>query len=244
MNMNFETIQPFLSGKSFSNSLKLNISTTEKQVFYRIPIIESIVKGTRVIHVGCVDHLPLIDEKRRNGNWLHERLTKVCRECVGVDINQEGLDYIKGIGFADVHYLNIIEDDIPDFIKVRKWDYMLLGELLEHIDNPVAFLKKINEKYRLYTDKLIITVPNGFRLQNFSAALKHQEWINSDHRYWFSPYTLAKIATHAGFEVESFGFVQISNISWKSIKKKFLLSRYPALRDCIVMTLNFSLKKR
>lgn len=244
MSMNFETIKPFLIGKSFSNSLKLNISKKEDQVLYRIPIIESIVKGKKIIHVGCVDHLPLIDEKRRNGNWLHERLTKICNECLGVDINQEGLDYIKSIGFSDVCYLNIIEDEVPNTIKDRKWDYMLLGELLEHIDNPVEFLKNINIKYQQHADKLIITVPNAFRLQNFSAALKYQEWINSDHRYWFSPYTLAKVATNAGFEVESFAFVQISNISWKSVRKKFLLSRYPAFRDCIIMTLQFSPTKK
>lgn len=237
--MNFETIQPYLDGKSFTNSLKIDISRKEKGVIYRIPAIESLVKGKSIIHVGCVDHLPLIDEKRKNGSWLHERLNRICTDCIGVDINREGLDYISSIGITNTFYLNIIEDEVPSPIKDKHWDYMLLGELLEHINNPVEFLTNINIKYKHNTDKLIITVPNALRLLNYTAALKHQEWINSDHRYWFTPYTLAKVAVNAGFEVESFSFAQISNISWKSMKKRYMLSRYPALRDCIIMTLKF-----
>lgn len=239
--MNIEEARQYLKGESFSNSLKLSISKSESRILYRIPEIESIVKDKSIIHVGCVDHLPLIEEKRQNGNWLHERLDKICSKCIGVDINQEGLDYMKKIGFNNVFNLNIIENEVPDYIKSKHWDYMLLGELLEHVDNPVEFLSSIKTKYQEHVDGLIITVPNAFRLLNFIGLKKHQEYINSDHRYWFTPYTLSKIAVCSGFEVDSFSFAQISNINWKSIRKKYYLTRYPAFRDCLVMTLKFSI---
>ncbi len=238
--MNIEEAKHFLKGESFSNSLVLSISKKESSIKYRIPQIESIIRDKNIIHVGCVDHLPLIEQKRKQGSWLHERIDKICSSCLGVDINQEGIDYMKNNGFNNIYLLNIVEDPVPDAISSRKWDYMLLGELLEHVDNPVEFLKNIKVKYENYVDKLIITVPNAFRLYNYDALKKHQEWINSDHRYWFSPYTLSKVSVCSGFEVESFSFAQIGRINWKSIRKRYLLTRYPALRDCIVMTLKFA----
>ena len=72
------------------------------------------------------------------------------------------------------------------------------------------------------SDKLIITVPNAFSLENLFFTLSKKECINSDHRYWFSPYTIAKICTLAEIEIEEYHFCSHSpNINLNIILKKF-----------------------
>jgi hypothetical protein len=86
---------------------------------------------------------------------------------------------------------------------------MILGEIIEHISNPAAFLNALRERYAGYVGKIILTTPHAFRYKNFTRAAKtHQEIINSDHRFWFTPYTLAKIAVDAGLWPEEFWLVE------------------------------------
>lgn len=225
----------YLSGKSFSNGINIQISMPEKDVLWRIDFLESILKNKKVIHVGCVDHVPLIERKIKENTWLHKRLTSITERCLGIDIDSEGINYIKSLGIDDVFCVNLITDPLPGEVTDTKWDYILLGEILEHVDNPVQFLESISEKCSPYVERIIITVPYAFGLSNFKRAIKHTEFINSDHRYWFTPYTLAKVIKQSGITVESFQICHSYKLSKYSVVNRFLLSRYPALRDNLVM---------
>jgi hypothetical protein len=120
---------------------------------------------------------------------------------------------------------------------------MILGEILEHIDNPVIFLNAINKKFSSHVERLIISVPNAFAWLNFSHVLKHQEFINSDHRYWFTPYTLGKLVAIAGMRMLEFQFCESylpGQLSWKGkiraliSPRDFILKRYPAFRETLI----------
>ncbi|MDP4191363.1 MAG: hypothetical protein Q8858_07365 [Bacteroidota bacterium] len=234
MKFSDETLE-FINGNKFSNSLYIPISLKEKSIPTRIDFVENLIQSKKIIHLGCVDHLSSLESKLKSNTWFHKRLMDKATRCFGIDINREGIEYIRKIGFDDVIYLDIAEDDVPFEIKNEKWDYLVLGEILEHIDNPVFFLSSIREKYKAYVDKVIITVPFAFRLLNFRNVLKHKEFINSDHRFWFTPYTLAKVTDRSGMKVETFNFVHSYKPSRFSLVNKFLLTRYPALRDTLVL---------
>lgn len=45
------------------------------------------------------------------------------------------------------------------------------GEILEHISNPMEFLSSIKRNYRNEIKRVVITVPNAFRLDNFRYAI-------------------------------------------------------------------------
>ena len=190
-----------------------------------------------VVHVGCVDHLPLIEDKIKRGQWMHSRIDQVAKRCLGVDISVEGINYLKEhLSYKDVYCHDITSEPFEEIVN-DKWDYLFLGEILEHVDNPVGFLSSIQELYRGPVKQIVISVPNAFRLDNFYAQRKRCELINSDHRYWFTPYTLAKVMTQAGIRVEEFHFVTLLPLKMTGIRtaiKKVLLRRYPAMRDTLV----------
>lgn len=79
---------------------------------------------------------------------------------------------------------------------------------MEHVDNPVQFLEEVNKNYQGIADKIIITVPNAFSVFNFITALSGREANNTDHRYFFTPYTLCKVVYMAGMMPEEIMFAE------------------------------------
>lgn len=232
-------IKDYLKGNQFSNPIKIKISRSEKSVPLRVDLVKEIVKNKQIIHFGCVDHLPIIEEKINNHSWLHELLLESASKCFGVDNNKEGIEYIKKLGYKDVFCFNILDDTVAPEIVNQQWDYLVLGEILEHINDPVEFLRRINAIFSVNAQYVLITVPYAFKLHNFQNAFKHTEVINSDHRYWFTPYTLAKVLTLAGFEVTEFTFCSSYKLTKFSFLRKFVLSRFPGLRDNLLMIAKF-----
>lgn len=168
----------------------------------RIEKIESIVFDKKVVHLGCCDHLQSIDFKIKHNKLLHSRLSKIS-QCIGVDIDEVAIDYLKKKGISNILLHDITSTDIPKILHENKWDFLVAGEIIEHIANPLSFLKSIHNNYKNIIDRIIITVPNAFCSSNFKFALKNRyEGINSTHYHWFSPYTIAKTVYHAGFQLE------------------------------------------
>lgn len=207
MKFNPETYN-YLSGKLFSAGIDISFADEKYPDQSRISKILELTKNKRVIHVGCADHLPLIEEKIKNKKWLHGLLLENTTECLGVDINDKAVNFITNkLKIKNVFCFNILENN-PIFQSTEQWDFMVLGEIIEHIDNPVAFLKELKERYQGKVDKLIITAPNIYNLLTISDIKKNIENINTDHRYWFSPFTLSKILVQSNFSDSELFFVE------------------------------------
>lgn len=192
-------INKYLKGELFSAGLDVPFSLEKYPNQTRIDKIVELTKGKRVIHLGCADHLPLIEVKIKNKKWLHGLLLENTSQCVGIDNNKKAVDYInQNLHIKDVYHLDIITDN-ASFTENTDWDFMILGEIIEHIDNPVDFLSKIREKYKTRVNKIIITAPNIFNILIINDIKNNIENINTDHRYWFSPYTLTKVLTNSGY---------------------------------------------
>lgn len=230
---------PFMTGASFSNGRMFQVAVPNDPFdMDRFKYLEDKSRGKNILHIGFADHLPLIESKIKINKWLHKRLIDVSTKCVGIDIDDEVIDFVRNkLNIPDVLKLNVIEDEVPQSIKSEHWDYMILGEVLEHVDNPVQFLAGIKQRFNGLVDRLIITVPNATILHQVFNVRKGIEFINTDHRYWFTPYTLAKVGTRAGFTTEEFGYCQ----NWMpgTYFKRMLVKKYPMLRDSVVMVFTF-----
>lgn len=226
-----ETDQKYLDGNAFSSIYQFRIKGVSESL-QRLALLAKLVAGKKVVHFGCVDHLPLLEQRRKEGIWLHEVLAGTCTDLVGVDINEQGVQYMKDAGF-ETYNSNVVTEHPPAEIVTKKWDYIVAGEVLEHIDDPVMFLKAIREKYGACTERIIITVPNALSYTNFRFALRNIEMINSDHRFWFTPFTLLKVATQAGIQVEDFDLCVDNEPGFFSVKR--WLKDKPLFRNRIVL---------
>lgn len=205
----------YLSGKSFSNGYHLKLE--ENPICARTSKIVELVKGSSCIHIGCCDHIPLIEKKIQERTWLHGLLERNCTDVLGIDINQEAVDYVNQHGFSakPVYCANITAPDFAQSIPVglEKFQFILLGEIIEHVDNPTAFLQdaRKNLEEQGFYGTYIITVPNAFCMMRGGVYANGIENVNSDHRYWFTPYTIAKVMISAGVLPEELWFVNYAD---------------------------------
>lgn len=191
-----------LAGKKFSNGYAFNFSGYLELSRKRTSLLADLCAQKKIIHFGCADHVPLINDKIRKGSYLHSILEKVSGYLVGLDSNSEAVSYMKeNCGFNSVYCFDLFKDKIPTEIKQQTFDYLILGEVLEHIDNPVFFLEKIKEEFSAFVKSIVITVPNLASIHRFKQIRMNFEFVNSDHRFWFTPYTLSKVVTVSGLKL-------------------------------------------
>jgi 2-polyprenyl-3-methyl-5-hydroxy-6-metoxy-1,4-benzoquinol methylase len=234
----------YIANVKFSNGLIFPIhkkQNNEITIDNRIEILEKESQGKNVLHIGCADHIDLIDNKINYDLWLHKRISSVAKKCIGLDNNCEAIEYIRKTLLLSNVFCVDITNELPDEIACVDWDTVILGEIIEHIGNPVFFLKAIRKNLKNNAKEIIITTPNALSWNNFRGFQKGIECVNSDHRFWFTPYTLAKIVYDSGIKPIEFKFVistPESISSWGGIRgifRKMMLLKYPALRNTIVL---------
>src|SRR5690242_19622875 len=82
----------YLRGEKFSN--RIDVPLPYKQpIPNRVLFLTGMARGKKVVHLGCLDHQPLIADKIARGQWLLKELTDVASACIGVDIDEEALRY-------------------------------------------------------------------------------------------------------------------------------------------------------
>ena len=211
----------YLSGRAFSSAHRFDLGGLGRTP-RRIERLVELCRGRRVLHVGCCDHLDLIRGKVGEGTYLHKILCEVASTCAGMDINAPGIALLHELGFPQSY----LPDDVPD----DAYDICLLADVIEHVGDVVAFLKSMR-RYRF--ERLVVATPNAFRLRNF---LSSGELINTDHRYWFSPYTLCKVLVDADYRPER---VELCHSDYVSARGAFLarvLDFLPKYRDTLIVT--------
>ena len=213
----------FLSGESLSNGAFFPVDRSP--LIGRNQLLVDLVRNKSVLHLGCADHTSLIRKKREQGNYLHDLLGESASSLIGADINGEALSEMRALGIDHLYQV----DDLPENAH---YDLLVIPDVIEHVGDVSEFLTAIK---RYSFDAVVITTPNAFRLRN--RMLLSSELVNTDHRYWFSPYTLAKTVYESGFEISEFYYTD-TPVTWKAPLSSLLKYWFPLCRDglAVVMT--------
>ena len=188
-------ISDYLSGEKFDHDYGYRPSMAFSGQ-PRADLLENWCTGRTVLHVGFADHQPLIASRAASGEWLHARLCRSARACYGVDINADAVDTAKRLGFDNVFALDIHAQDAAAALQSLPVDLVMVPDVLEHLSNPAAFLERLAKLFP--AAEFVVSVPNALSLRNMAHTLTGTERVNTDHRAWFSPYTLQKVLADAG----------------------------------------------
>ena len=165
----------------------------------RIAFIARACAGCRVLDLGAMDETAW-RAKRGRGTWLHEEIGRTALEVEGVDnsalIPPEGLrtgpnSIIRRGDVTNPEQVIAALEETPDVV--------VAGELIEHLDNPLSFLRRLAEIRRLSGRTLILSTPNATALHNVVIGLAGRESTHHDHLCILSYKTLATLCTRAGF---------------------------------------------
>jgi predicted TPR repeat methyltransferase len=210
-----EEVISYLGGNRFSSGRCFTIPP-QRRIVHRNARLLEIARGRTVLHLGCCDHTALIAGKIRRGCYLHELLYPAASRLVGVDISEEGVHTMRSLGFTDIY--------LPYDVPQQHYDLVIAADVIEHVPDVRAFLA---ETRRYDFDRLVVTTPNAYRRTNRWQL--GGEVINTDHRYWFSPFTLAKVLVDAGYSVVSMEFTDAP--SRLNFCRNMALRRFPLLQD-------------
>lgn len=165
----------------------------------RIRYITAACAGCRVLDLGAMDETAWT-QKRDGGVWLHEKIARVARQVDGVDnsrlIPDTGLVTAAN---AMIRRGNVIElgqclantDEVPEVI--------VAAELIEHLENPLQFLRQFAEIRSLAGKTLVLSTPNSTAIHNVLIGLASRESTHQDHLCIFSYKTLTTLCRRAGF---------------------------------------------
>lgn len=226
----------YLNGERFSEGERFQVSR-DRHVVDRLSLLERLATDRRVLHVGFADHEEIVAAKESQSLWLHGRLLRSARECVGVDIDAKAVQAAQDRGIPDVHVLDVTQPPADHPVLGRDFDLVILGEVVEHIPDPVAFLQAVVRAVGRPGQQFVVTVPNAWNLTTLLGIPRGIEFINTDHRFWFTPYTLAKILTDAGLSVADVQLCDGFPAKPKTAKGKafhLVTQRFPMLRPSVV----------
>lgn len=131
----------YLDGESFEDDLRFSahLSYVDRG---RLMMLTALCESKTVLHVGCCDHVEVLDDKIANASWLHGEIGKVASDLVGIDINADHIARLSKRGVEGIYAADITNlESIPKVVSEKDFEVVLVGEVIEHIDNPVAFLK-------------------------------------------------------------------------------------------------------
>lgn len=163
-----------------------------RQVHLDFTLLEYVcsrARGKRVLDIGVVSHsASYFDDE----GWRHRRIRDVASSCVGIDILEPLVEELNKRGF-DVRCVDATSDaDIGE-----RFEIVFLGDVIEHVDNPVALLRFAG-RHLMPNGRILVSTPNPFS-RKFYRQFRRQgiPVVNLDHCAWFTPTAALELARRA-----------------------------------------------
>jgi len=190
-----------------------------KKIFYdRKESVVNYCKGKVVLDLGCTQHR-MMGKEVKEEDWLHFRIKQVAQKVIGIDYLKDEIKRLNNIGY------NIIYGNVENIDKIKlpinHFDVIVCGELIEHSSNPGLFLKNLK---KIMNDRtlLIITTPNVYSRQRIKLMFDkkyEKEWLNKEHKAWYSFETLKQLLKSYDYQEVSWGYycppVKNKGMLWK-----------------------------
>lgn len=157
------------------------------------------VSARRLLDVGVVEH----DATHYDHvNWLHGRLCNLASECTGVDVLTDGVAALVERGFS------VLEVDATSDVFIGSvFDVVHVGDVVEHVNDPVALLE-FCERHLDADGVIIMKTPNPMWLRCVWGALWRGTYIaNAEHVTWFTPSTALELGSRAGLELYEYWLI-------------------------------------
>jgi Methyltransferase domain len=173
---------------------KLAVPRPVDRLFY----VEDACRGKRVLDLGAMDETAY-GAKRGQGTWLHERIAAVAANVVGIDSSAT----VPGEGLATAGNARIERGDVLRPVELLdRLDFtpevVVAGELIEHLSDPLAFLRSLASTDRLHGSTLLLTTPNATAAHNVAVGMLGRESTHADHLCILSYKTLNTLCLRAG----------------------------------------------
>jgi hypothetical protein len=165
----------------------------------RIGFIAAACRRRRVLDLGAMDETAW-QAKRGRGTWLHEEIARQALQVDGVD--SSALVPVEGLrtGPNAIIRRGDVRDPAACIAALAAApEVVVAGELIEHLESPLDFLRSFAAIDALRGSTLILSTPNATALHNVLIGLARRESTHHDHLCVLSYKTLTTLCVRAGF---------------------------------------------
>ncbi len=169
-------------------------------------MLAPLVRDKKVLDLGVVDYR----ERRRDNEQYFEthptllfrQIAEINPDVTGVDIDEIGIEHLRSKNY------HVICDNVETMSLGTKFDVIIAGEIIEHLENPGLFLRNMLPHIEP-GGILAISTPNPFY-----AKQRHKIWrynrpqVHEDHTCWFDPLTLNEMLHRTGWQTAENYWVQ------------------------------------
>jgi hypothetical protein len=170
--------------------------------------LEAISTGKVVAHLGCTDW-PNQAEQISNNNLLHVKIMSVAKHTIGVDIDADGINHLQNL-YQGSHFLcgdvsssSQIQQELVEF----KPDFLLIPDVLEHIEDSRSFLLGIRKVLSSTQAVGVITTPNAYALKTFIPAFFAIDFTHPDHCSIHNEFTIDHAMRDANLKIRQIGYL-------------------------------------
>lgn len=153
------------------------------------------VSGKSCLDIGCIEHDLSYTERP---SWKHKKIVEAASHVVGVDILEEYAKTLNERGY-DIR----VCDATSDIYLGEKFDAVVMGDVIEHVENPVKLLRfairHLNEGGKVYTK-----TPNPYYIDNILKFAKSKDFVNFEHIAWYTPTMALELARRAECKLSAY----------------------------------------
>jgi len=150
--------------------------------------------GLSVLDIGMVGHAI---ENSFKADWRHDNIRKIAARTVGLDIAEKAVLELQRKGY-DVRLVDATSEvDIGE-----RFDRVVLGDVIEHVDNPVALLR-FAARHLAENGLVVCTTPNPMYIGNALEIIRNGVLIaNAEHISWITPTNALELAFRSGLSLK------------------------------------------
>jgi 2-polyprenyl-3-methyl-5-hydroxy-6-metoxy-1,4-benzoquinol methylase len=171
-------------------------------------------RGKRVLDIGMGDHSM---EFVKADRWKHRRLREAAAHILGIDILDGLVSQLAAQGY-NVRKMDALSDsDLGE-----RFDVVVCGEVIEHVDDPVR-LVKFAKRHLAPGGRILMSTPNPFYWLFIREAWRRDTCIaNFEHVSWISPSMALEIGERAGVELARYYVFDGCTSMWKRLLRRCL----------------------
>jgi 2-polyprenyl-3-methyl-5-hydroxy-6-metoxy-1,4-benzoquinol methylase len=149
----------------------------------RLKRLAECAQGDEVLDVGCAQ-------------LMNPHLSRLGRSVTGIDMAEPS---------GDVRYDRFLVGNIFDLERLddgRKYDCIVCGEFIEHVERPYDLLRVLRSQLKP-GGRLVLSTPNLVSppVVLFEWLRSHSRFYTTDHTFYFSPRWVERMLSTTGFQV-------------------------------------------
>jgi 2-polyprenyl-3-methyl-5-hydroxy-6-metoxy-1,4-benzoquinol methylase len=153
------------------------------------------IRNKNCLDIGAIEHDLSHTEKP---SWKHKQISGVASRVVGVDILEEFAQTLNERGY-DIR----VCDATSDAYLGEKFDTVILGDVIEHVENPVNLLR-FAVRHMNDGGEVIVKTPNPYYIDNIVKFARNRDSVNFEHIAWYTPTMALELARRAQCRLVSY----------------------------------------